>query len=333
MTITTIQLVDTDLSTVLFDLHSSDGSTNCSWGSVITKFGLGGNLTTTAPHDAERFEHPGADGGFTTFSRRGLGEAKWRQVIAGSTEANLRLGVGRLTDLITRGTILRIVTSTTTRYLRLEPSGYPSPFQGKELELHDIFQAFSFRQGLDIAAACQPYWEGAEVTTSGVTVPNDPATSTKARVYPITVTGDLPTPGRVRARIDSAGVHEQVRIAWRPRNTRASTYFSTYLSDTAFAQCEASGRGWTIALGTNTTAQVDANASPGSGNSIARYAAAGVGSGVRVTATRTTNLDSLRGTWDVYLRCKASAAAVWEIEFALGRSVIGQHVQQRDGHA
>lgn len=201
MAISTIQLVDTDLSTVLFDLHSADGSTNSSWGSVITKFGLGGSFKVEAPHDAERFQHPSLDGAFTTFSRRGLGTATWRQVVTASSEANLRLGVGRLTDLVTRGGILRIVTGTTTRYLRFEPSPPPKPFQGKELELHDIFQAFSFRQGLDIELACQPYWEGAEVTIGPTDVPNDPA-STNGRALSVSISGDLPTPVRVRARME-----------------------------------------------------------------------------------------------------------------------------------
>ena len=384
MTITSIQLVDADLSTNLFDLNDSTGANNSSWGSVATKFGLGGSFKVDALLDAERFKRS-SDGAFTTFSRRDLGTASWRQFISASSEANLRLGVSQLVDLVTRGGILRIVTGTTTRYLRFEPSNYPKPFAGKELELHDIYQQFAFRQGLEVEVACQPYWEGAEVTSSAVDVPNNPANGTSgARVFALTgVTGGLPTPAKVRVKIaaesktlslsaaaddiidctahgfqvgdavvftsltggagltagttyyvistsfaantfrialtpagtalgfttditagavQAAGTVERIHISGRPRNTRASTYFSTYLSDTGYFNCESSGRNWTIALSNDTSSTADTEAS---GGNMARCAHTNDPTAWkrRIHATRTTNLDSLRGTWDVYLRC------------------------------
>jgi hypothetical protein len=320
VTLTTIELVNTDLTTVLFDLHSATGATNSSWGSVITKFGLGGSFKVQAPLDAERFEHPGFDGGFTTFSRRGLGTAEWRQAIAGTTEANLRLGVGRFTDLITSGTILRIVTSTTTRYLRLEPSAYPAPFAGKELELHDIFQQSSFRQGLDVSTTCQPYWEGAEIATSAVTVPNDPATSTKVRVFPITVSGDLPTQGRVRVKMDTGSAVERILIASRALKSNPSSWFADYLSDTGFFQANTTERGWTVTSDVDTAATTDVNASPGSGNTISRitHATTPTVNQRRVSYTRTTKIDSLRGSWDVWVRVKAAAARDYRLQLRWG---------------
>jgi hypothetical protein len=321
MSITSIQLVDTDLSTVLFDLHSADGSTNSSWGSVITKFGLGGSFTVTAPHEAGRFPRSGSDGAFTTFSRRGLGQASWRQFISGTTEANLRLGTGRLADLITRGCILKIVTSAVTRYLRFEPSGYPTPFQGKDSELADLYAMFKFQQGLDVSVACQPYWEGAEVSVSGVTVPNDPATSTKVRVFPVTgVTGDLPTPARIRTQMDAGSpAVERVFHAWRPRNTRPSSYFADYLSDTGYLNLDATGRGWTIALGTGTTSVADA---AGSGGNVARVQTTANDSVSirRVRATRTTKLDSIRGPWDVWCRLRCPSVSTHLLTLGWGPS-------------
>lgn len=201
MTVTTIDLVDSDLSTSLFDLNDPTGANNAAFGSVVTKFGVGSSLKTTAPQDAERFQHPALDGGFTTFSRRGLGTATWKQVIEGSSEANLRLGYGRLVDIVTRGGILRIVTSTKTRYLRFEPSEYPTPLEGNELELWRTFQAFKI-DGMTVNLACQPFWEEPEVTVGPTSVPNNPANGSKARVLEVLgVLGDLPTPAKVKIQI------------------------------------------------------------------------------------------------------------------------------------
>ena len=319
MALTGITFVDTDLSTVLFDLHSADGSANSAWGSVITRFALGGHLKTTAPHDAERFERPGVDGAFTTFHRRGLGQAEWRQGVSASSEANLRLGLDRLTDLVIRGTILRLVTGTTTRYLRLEPSPYPVPYQGNEIEMWELYERLYLAHGLQITVACQPYWEGAEITTSGVTVPNDPATSTKVRVYPVTVSGSLPTPAKVRVQMDTGATVQRVLLAHRARNTRASTFFSDYLNSTGFFQCESTNRSWTITLGTNTSSVADANAS---GGNMARctHTTDPLTYARRIRATRTANLDSLRGAWDVWIRVKPNGTRDYRLKMLWGPS-------------
>jgi hypothetical protein len=312
VSITSITLVDSDLSTVLFDLHSADGSGNSSWGSVITKFGLGGSFTVTAPHESGRFPRSGSDGAFTTFSRRGLGQASWRQFISGTTEANLRSGAGRLADLITRGCTLKIVTSAVTRYLRFEPSGYPTPFQGKDSELADLYAMFKFQQGLDVSVACQPYWEAGVQTIGPTSVPNDPA-STNGRALSVSILGDLPTPVEVAAKMDTGSTVERILVAHHTiKGLRDATGLSDYQGSggTRYMQCEATGGGWTITLGTDTTGQIVADASPGSGTSVAQTSYATVATMARrVRGTRTANLNSLRGKWDVYVRVKASAAA------------------------
>jgi len=135
------------------------------------------------------------------------------------------------------------------------------------------------------------------------------------------VTGDLPTQGKVRVQMDTGSTVERVLIAARARNDRASTFFSDYLNSTGFLQCEATGRGWTITLGTDTTGQTVATASPGSGTSVARVSYATNANMVRrVRAERTSALDSLRGAWDVYARFAPSAVSTHILKLAWGPS-------------
>ena len=321
MALSGVQIVDTDRSTNLFVLMSDDGSANSAWGSVVTKFALGGGITVTAPQDAERFEHPGMDGGFTTFSRRGLGEVSWRQYVGATSEANLRLGIGRLTDLITRGGYFLRLVAGSTRLLAFEPSSI-QPFSGKELELHDIYQQFAFRQGLDIKLVCQPYWEGPLVSVAGATVPMDPASGTPdvCRVFEFTASGDLPTRAKVRVQQDASSATQRIMIANRALGPNPSTDFSNYKADTGFVQLEATGRNWTATLDVDTTAQNDgADASPPSVTNVARVSYATVSDWARrVRVTRSTNLDSIRGTWDVWLRMKPSAVSTHEVKLLWG---------------
>jgi hypothetical protein len=317
---TTVQFVDVDLSTILFDCNDPTGANNASWGSVATKWALGSSFNVQVPHEATRFERMVADGAFTTFSRRGLATASWRQFVSGTTEANLRLGLGRLADIVSRGGVLLIVSGT-TRYLRFEPSAYPQPFAGKELELYDILQGFTVRQGLDITLACQPYFEGALVTSSATTQPNDPATG-NGRLKSIVVAGDLPTPVSVKAQMDTGGTVERVLLA-HTFNTAAN--IAALVSDTAWAQCEAANRNWNHSFNIDTAGATDSNASPGSGTSVARttYATEAFMS-QRVHHSRTTSMESLRGTWDAWYRVKASAAARHVLRLDWSPSATGE---------
>jgi len=326
MALTGIDFVDTDLSTVLFALMSPTGSENSAWGSVVAKFGVGGTFKAEAPLDAERFERPMLDGAFTTFTRRSLGRVSWVQILEATTEANLRLGVDRITDLVTRGTTLRI-TAGSTRYLKIEPSAYPAPFDDQELTTWNIYTGFHTKHGVRFDLACQPYWEGAAVTSSADTVEDDPATGTPdgSRIYALTYAGSLPTPGQVKAQMDTGSGVAAVKIGHRFRGTRASSFFSDYLSDTGWFQCEATGRNWTITLSNDTSATTDgALASPGSGNVIAQVNGAGSTAGTllrRVRATRTTALDSIRGTWVPSVRFKATGVASWEVQLRYSPSL------------
>lgn len=306
---TTVQLVNSDLSTVLLDLNDPTGANNASFGSVRTQWALGGAFSFAAPHEAVRF-NTALDGAFTVSSRRGLGEAFFRVLMAATSEANLRLGIGRLANLVTSGGILKIVSGT-TRYLRFEPSPLPTAYQGKELELNHVLAQFSAFQGIDVRLACQPYFEGAEVVSPAATVPNDPATLSKVRVYPVTISGDLPTPAKVQVKMDSGATVTRILMAHRAQGSKASSYFADYLSDTGFTQCEApSGRGWTITFGTDTSAALESTASPGSGNTIAQCSYSSTTSMARrVRATRTTKVASLVGEWDVWLRCRIGLLA------------------------
>jgi hypothetical protein len=86
-----------------------------------------------------------------------------------------------------------------------------------------------------------------------------------------------------------------------------------FLNGPNYAQAESTGNGWTVTLATGTTSTADGNASGGNmartthttdPNTLAK----------RITWTRSTTLDCLRGRYTVYARVLAAAAKIYDLQ-------------------
>lgn len=86
-----------------------------------------------------------------------------------------------------------------------------------------------------------------------------------------------------------------------------------FLNGPFYAQAEASGNGWTVALGTNVSAQAVGALASGSGSDVARinHATDPGKFSKKITWTRTTRLDGLRGEFDVWARVKPQGAEIF----------------------
>lgn len=381
-----LQLLAADESTVLFDLDDPSGVANPN--AVKTRLAAGVDLGS-AGSSIMLFE---------TTERSFRTDATIRPVpftipilAKAATYDDLAAGLGQLTRwLVDPPGPLRWTEGGQTRFIDLlGAEEFPALLRGQSVGA--VIPSRADAMGpLPIRFLRQPYLRGLEITSSSATVPNDPATSTKVRTFPITVLGDLPTPAKVRVTVDAdanalqtsaaaddiidctshgfevgdaviftaltggagltvgtvyyviaanlaantfqvsatpggaavnfttditagsvklAGTVAAIQLAYRSLGSKPSSVFADYLSDTGFLQLEATGRNWTITLGTDTTGQVDEQGSPGGGGStLARTSFATVATTARrVRATRTTALDSLRGRWDVWIRCKTTA--------------------------
>ena len=153
-------------------------------------------------------------------------------------------------------------------------------------------------------------------------IANDPATTTSntgGLVLPIFAQGDAPTPAKVSiSPVESAAAVLTARVARRSEPIRGKKYLSDYLNTRKVYQLESGS------MGTDTSATTDADASPGSGNTIAQttYSTTAT-TAKRVTSQVTTKLDSIRGTWDVYVRVKATAASIHKLQLKWSPSTAG----------
>jgi hypothetical protein len=311
-----LDIVDTDETTVLWSFNDQAGTVNPN--SVKAKLGpvdfrVGTQITT-----AEYL----AAGGQISGYRDPIATATLTFYPAAATADARTTGLGVLNKLLERGGVMiwQPTSGSPLRYIDFLASPRVSVYQGQH-----IANLASVDEGISLEFLMQPYLRGAETTTTGVVVENDPATSSKVRVYPVTASGDLPTPGRVRVQMDSGATVERVLIAHRAQGAEAASIMSDYLSETGFAQVEANGRGWTRTLGTDTTAVSSSGASPGSGTAAASTTfATNLGLVERVKLTRTTLMDSLRGDWDVWARIKPHAADDYHVQMIWSPAATGE---------
>lgn len=320
-----LKLLGPDQSTVLFDFDDPSGAANPS--TVITDLSTGLDLGTIEPENrifayddygASRLgaSHPPMEAAFGFKARAATDDALWA-------------GLGQLGRYLTSVAVdhplfLSFLELTEVRYLDvIGILQLPALLRGQGAGSLIALKKDSLGP-IPIRLLIQPWKRGPSVTTSGVTVPDDPATSTKCRVYPLTVTGDLPTPGRVRVQVDSGATTQRIVIGHRALKSRVSSFFADGLSDTYFLQLEATAanRGWTGTHGTDTSATTDANASPGSSNTIARVTHSSNPTLLqrRTRHTRTTKMDSLRGAWDVWCRVKGNGARDYRLQLRWGPS-------------
>lgn len=150
------------------------------------------------------------------------------------------------------------------------------------------------------------------------TVVLDPATTTAfLNTIPVFNPGTAPCPVAVRATFpDASNQTTTLLVGLRTSEDIPGRYrIADWLNTTSRAQLEASANGWTIALGTDTSAVAGSGAS-GSGSNVARvtHSTTNLTMTKRVSIERTTLLDSLRGDFDVYVRVLAGGARRFRLQ-------------------
>lgn len=164
------------------------------------------------------------------------------------------------------------------------------------------------------AASASPFRVGAQAFS------NDPAAA-GGRAFPVYVQGTAPAPVRLKVvPTDSAAAVTAARIGVRSSAGIAGrSRLADFLNGTKYGQCESSGNGWTVALGTDTTSTADADASGGN-MAQCTYSSSPELIAPRVYLTRTTLLESLGRSVLVVLRAKATAASKHTIQMHWGPS-------------
>jgi hypothetical protein len=154
----TLQIVDSDLSTVLFDLNSSTGIGNPS--SVKTASGLDGALGIGRPDlEVVQFSPTNQPGGLTVFDRDPLVAMSWLQKIQGTSYDTLAAGVGELARLLHLGGVIKwqATGAAEARYIDFEPSPAPALLNGRSSELLNALTYFDTPQGVELMVWRQPY--------------------------------------------------------------------------------------------------------------------------------------------------------------------------------
>lgn len=254
-----------------------------------------------------------------------------------TTWDNLEQGLealrGYLLDPTNKRVLIQLDTEAAKRYADPIIGDLPSILRGQGITEEMVAKRDKIAVEVPVTILRKPGLRKPEQTFGPTTVPNDPADA-NGRVITITVPGSAPVPATVMVKAGTAGMSGLV-IARKAQGGYPSSRLTDYASFTKAIQLNASntpaGTNWTIALSGDTSSQPDTDASGGNTARIA-YTSDPTVSKLRIRATRTANLDSLRGDWDVYLRCKASAAARHILEGAYGPS-LANPAPQRLGEA
>lgn len=304
----TLQWVDDDLTTVLFDMNDPTGATNnTALGVTFPTFAWAVDLGAM-PVERTAFYPDGADGSTLVRSRLREREVTWMQGWnAGAlTPDQARTAIGKLQQLLTddRGYIKYLGTgSASTRYIK--PAG--TDFISSQLRGQNagVVQHFSqiFEPGMPMQTLAQPTLLGAEQTLT-FTITNNP-TSSPGLATSFTILGDAPAPLRVR--MASPLYHLRAGL------TTGIVDPATYLSTRKYLQMES------LTL-SNAASTADANASGGN-------QAQGTGTVGNTSTTLTTSLDGLRGAeFDVWVRAAVTAATTaFDLELSTGFASTSTH--------
>lgn len=316
-----LQVVDpADDSTVLFDMNDDTGAANPN--SVKTffvsdEFDLGED-----PLERSIFEGD-QDGGETVFMRRGLADMSWRMRAQATTYANLVAGIGTLGKYLERGGVIKYqaTASDAARWIDFEPATAPALFRGQNRALFKVLTLLQDPDGALLTVQRQPGLRGASQNFLAATaIPNDPSDS-NGRTITFSVPGDLPALASLKVQAPASAKLQRILVARRSSGKYATTRVTEWASTTKAAQLSPTGvtGGWTVTAGTDYAAITpDADAS---GNNVAEISFASAHMVRRVRVTRTANMDSLRGVFDVYIRCKATGAGKFVMQLRHGPSL------------
>ena len=191
----------------------------------------------------------------------------------------------------------------TTDHIRLliESSGAASTFDVR-------------RVMLNLSSTVDPY------RVKGELVYLDPATTGNAKMLPVFNPGTAPAPMTITAAFPDASTNVEALDYFLATtdNIPGNHALADYLNGPYYAQAEANGNGWTLAAGVDTTlaGAADATASPGSGTSVARitHATDPTTYNKRITFSRSTLLDAMRGTHRVFARVKPATVAKFRMQ-------------------
>lgn len=169
---------------------------------------------------------------------------------------------------------------------------------------------------LELASTATSYRVAAE------TVNLDPATAGFSKMLPVWNPGTAPAPMTITTKFPDSNSNVEAMDFWLATtdNIAGNHYLSDYLNGPYYAQAERSANGWTLTAGTDTTllGATDASASPGSGTAVARitHSTDPTTFNTRITFTRSTFLDALRGTHRVFARVKPAAAKKYRLQLS-----------------
>jgi hypothetical protein len=167
---------------------------------------------------------------------------------------------------------------------------------------------------LEIASTASPF----RVTAQTLNI--DPATAGFSKMMPIYNPGTTEAPCVITTAFPDASTSVEALDYFLATtdNIPGNHRLADYLNGPYFAQAEANGNGWTLTAGVDTTLAgvADATASPGSGTSAARitHSTDPTTYNKRITFTRTTLLDSLRGTHRVFVRVKPASTSKFRLQ-------------------
>lgn len=144
----------------------------------------------------------------------------------------------------------------------------------------------------------EPYAVGLKVTSSSLTVTNDPAAANKPWVDLTGVTGDVPTPAVIKVQSGTSLASKTSVTAVRRHGTPSNATF--------FMQCES------LTLGTDTTLPGNDAAMSGAGSNYARVSFATNANAVdrlsgNFPSAGAQSIDQ-RGQYRVFVRCRASTS-------------------------
>jgi hypothetical protein len=188
--------------------------------------------------------------------------------------------------------------------VKLESSGAASTFDVRNVQLELAASATEFRVGTESMAV-------------------DPAATGFAQFMPVYNPSDAPAPCEITTAFpDSSSKIVEVDYALiSERGVVGSRALSDFLNGPNYAQAEATAGGWTITLSGDTTSTADANASGGNVARIAHTTDPTIAA-KRITASRTTLLDGMRGRMKVYARVKAAAAREFNMQLRWGAGTV-----------
>ena len=202
----------------------------------------------------------------------------------------------------TRITVTATAPATTDHIrARIETNGAAATFDVRNIQLEKASAQSVFR-------------------VKSETVLLDPAGAGFAKMLPVWNPSSAPAPLVIKTKFPDSNSNVEAMDFFLATSDAipGNKYLSDFLNGPYYAQAEASGHGWTVSGGTDTTlaGTVDSALSPGSGTTgaLITHSTDPRVLQKRVTFTRSTTLDSLRGIHRVFARVKPAFATAYKLQ-------------------